>query len=147
MRHNEEQKYASAQNNEMEEAKELEDLQVAETLKETVEIDTPKYLKFRRLVDFHLQSLRNQQIDDKEKLLPLIGQTKLLFKATNDGFKASIFHQKCDNNGPTISIILSEHGEVFGGYTSLPWSSSKQYKPNKDINTFVFSLNITNFIQ
>eukprot|EP01132_Coremiostelium_polycephalum_P008593 gene8593-10573_t len=50
-------------------------------------------------------------------------QWKLLYQATVDGFEASTFHQKCDNQGPTVSIITSSNGNVFGGYTDTPWGS------------------------
>ena len=50
-------------------------------------------------------------------------QTELLYRGSKDGFTAASFHQKCDNKGPNISIIKSEHGLIFGGYTSLSWES------------------------
>ncbi|CDW75453.1 tldc domain-containing protein [Stylonychia lemnae] len=89
--------------------------QIQETLQKLQDQYRPKYIEFRRLVDYHLESLKQQETKDKPKLLPLIvKQCKLLFKATNDGFLAANFHQKCDNQGPTISFILSENGQVFG---------------------------------
>eukprot|EP01084_Bolivina_argentea_P241590 405534_1 len=48
-------------------------------------------------------------------------QYKLLFKASNDGFSANKFHEKCDDNGPTIIIAKSEHNHIFGGYTTQSW--------------------------
>ena len=32
---------------------------------------------------------------------------KLIYRGSRDGFKAIDFHTKCDNQGPTISIIKS----------------------------------------
>ncbi|CDW73405.1 tldc domain-containing protein [Stylonychia lemnae] len=61
-------------------------------------------------------------------------------KGTRDGFQAFDFHKHCDNQGPTISFIKSEHGQIFGGYTSLSWTSANgQYY--KDNNAFLFNLN------
>ncbi len=34
--------------------------------------------------------------------------TFLLFRGSDDGFSAKTFHEKCDNKGPTLSIIRSE---------------------------------------
>jgi BTB/POZ domain-containing protein KCTD9 len=45
----------------------------------------------------------------------------LLYKATKDGFRAINFHSRCDNKGPTISVIKSEQGKTFGGFTNLNW--------------------------
>ncbi|CDW72897.1 UNKNOWN [Stylonychia lemnae] len=110
-----------------------------ELLQIITERDKPKY--FRRLVDFHLNILKNQQVKSfQNNLLPLRGKCKLLYKATGDQFTASSFHQKCDNQGPTISFIQSEHGQVFGGYTSLSWTSPDRVKSQKDNDAFVFSL-------
>ncbi|CDW80819.1 UNKNOWN [Stylonychia lemnae] len=137
---NEEQKQAPAQNNNGNQIKEQVDLQVTKTLQKLVQADRPKHLEFRRLVDIQLESLKNNNINDKAKLLPLTGQSKLLFKATNDGFQASNFHQKCDNQGANISFILSEHGHVFGGYTSISWTSPLQLQLDIDNYAFVFGL-------
>jgi hypothetical protein len=45
----------------------------------------------------------------------------LIYKAKKHGFKINDFHSRCDNKGPTISVIKSEHGKTFGGYTNLSW--------------------------
>eukprot|EP01022_Parablepharisma_sp_SALTPOND_P016743 TRINITY_DN2528_c0_g1_i2.p1 TRINITY_DN2528_c0_g1~~TRINITY_DN2528_c0_g1_i2.p1 ORF type:complete len:436 (-),score=30.75 TRINITY_DN2528_c0_g1_i2:59-1291(-) len=46
---------------------------------------------------------------------------KLLWKGSVDGFEAGMFHMKCDDKGPTLTIILSNHDRVFGGYTTKSW--------------------------
>ena len=40
----------------------------------------------------------------KDKI-PNIGSIGLLFKGSRDGFKAENFHEKCDNKGPTLTLI------------------------------------------
>jgi len=62
----------------------------------------------------------------------------LLFKASVDGLNAVNFHSKCDNKGPTITLIKSEFGQVFGGYISQSWG--KNCNDCTDENSFVFSL-------
>jgi hypothetical protein len=64
---------------------------------------------------------------------------KQLYKATRDGFKSSDFHIRCDNSGPTISLIKSSHGKTFGGYTNLPWHSQNSFIPGTK-NSFIFQL-------
>ena len=69
-------------------------------------------------------------------------QTTLLFKGSRDGFKAVDFHKHCDNKGPTVTIIKSEHGKIFGGYTTVSWTSpyDKYGKSYRDKEAFVFSI-------
>jgi hypothetical protein len=61
----------------------------------------------------------------------------LLWRATKDGFEASVFHKKCDNVKASLTIITSEFGKKFGGFTALPWEGSTC---KVDISAFVFSL-------
>ncbi|CAF0821068.1 unnamed protein product [Adineta ricciae] len=65
-------------------------------------------------------------------------QWQLLYKATRDGFAANAFHTRCDNQGPTITIVQSSNNYLFGGYASTPWSSDGGYK--EDTNAFLFTL-------
>jgi len=60
---------------------------------------------------------------------------KRIYRASKDGFAAATFHQKCDGKGPTLIVIQSNLGNVFGGYTEMPWASSGSYK--FDANAFV----------
>ena len=55
------------------------------------------------------------------------GEWRLLFRASRDGFAASTFHSKCDNKGPTITVVTSG-GNIFGGFTEKAWTS--KYKTN-----------------
>jgi len=62
-----------------------------------------------------------------------------IYKASRDGFTNSTFHQKCDNKGPTVTVIKSKgNGYVFGGYTPVPWAGTGSY--SYDTRTFLFSL-------
>ncbi len=64
---------------------------------------------------------------DKYSLLSLIGQESnsfsLLWRGTRDGFGAEDFHRLCDYKGKTLTVIKNTEGWIFGGYTSVPWSS------------------------
>ena len=59
----------------------------------------------------------------------------LLWRGTRDGFKVSTFHKLCDGKANTLTLIKSTHGHIFGGYTSLPWSSNAGYRT--DITGFI----------
>jgi hypothetical protein len=80
--------------------------------------------------------------EQQEHLNKLYGsnnqQWQLIYRASRDGFTAKRFHQFCDGYGPTMTVIRSQNGCIFGGYTSIPWSSSDQDK--RDGNAFLFTL-------
>ena len=63
---------------------------------------------------------------------------ELLYRGTRDGMSADVFHNKCNNKGPTISIFNNEKGYIFGGYTSIDWTGSGGYKSAPD--SFIFTL-------
>jgi len=71
-------------------------------------------------------------------LVHQIPKLTLLYRGSRDTYKAARFHELCDNKGPTISMIKSKCGRIFGGYTSAPWTSLRGYK--KDEKAFLFSL-------
>ena len=50
------------------------------------------------------------------------GEWRLLFRASREGFTASVFHSKCDNKGPTVTIVKSGVS-IFGGFTEEPWTN------------------------
>ena len=51
----------------------------------------------------------------------------LLFRSSVDGKSVDNFHSKCDNKGPTLSIIETTEGHIVGGYSCAPWKSSGGY--------------------
>lgn len=69
---------------------------------------------------------------------PPLTKWELLYSATRDGFGAGEFHSRCNDKSPTLTIIKSENGSIFGGYTEATWDENCGSK--KDLNAFVFSL-------
>ena len=63
---------------------------------------------------------------------------ELIYRATRDGPTPQNFHDFCDNKGPTIILFKNEKGNVFGGYASISWSNSGEYKSAPD--SFLFTL-------
>ena len=57
---------------------------------------------------------------------------------TKDGETFKIFHELCDNKGPTLTLIKLKNGEIIGGFTPISWDCSSNWK--NDINSFIFSL-------
>eukprot|EP01043_Picozoa_sp_COSAG02_P001641 COSAG02_NODE_35_length_49339_cov_20.375102_15_plen_1443_part_00 len=61
-----------------------------------------------------------------------------LYCASEDGWGADQFHRRCDDKGPTLTVILDSQGYVFGGYTDCAWSSGGGGKRSPD--AFLFAL-------
>ena len=77
--------------------------------------------------------LITKKINKKNKKLII----KLLYKASFDSDKASVFHQKCDSAKNTIVLVETKDGKRFGGYTSCSWKGDCVEKGDK--KAFIFS--------
>jgi len=62
----------------------------------------------------------------------------LLWRGSRDSFFDGAFHRLCDGKANTVTVIKNTNGFIFGGFTSIPWSSSGNYKT--DNSAFLFSL-------
>ena len=47
---------------------------------------------------------------------------KLIYRASEHGYTAESFHECCDDKGPTLIVVKSTNGCIFGGYTTKHWS-------------------------
>ncbi|CAI2193018.1 14100_t:CDS:2, partial [Funneliformis geosporum] len=66
---------------------------------------------------------------------------KLLLRGSRDGFTPEEFHTRCDEKGPTVTILRVENtGEILGGYNPVNWHSNilGNYSPSN--SSFIFSL-------
>ena len=52
----------------------------------------------------------------------LEGEWRLLFRASRDSFDSRTFHSKCDNKGPTVTVV-KKGANIFGGFTEISWTS------------------------
>ncbi len=50
---------------------------------------------------------------------------ELIYRGSRDGTTADIFHKKCDNQGPTLCLYKNNKNNIFGGYSSISWTSAK----------------------
>ena len=65
----------------------------------------------------------NQQYDSKLREWAGDYKWKLLYRASEHEYSGKSFHEYCDNvNGPTLIVIKSSGGWIFGGYTTQLWS-------------------------
>ena len=51
----------------------------------------------------------------------------LLYKISRDGCVSTTFHQKCNNQGPTVTVLYNQQQTVYGGYTSQSWTSRQTF--------------------
>ena len=63
---------------------------------------------------------------------------ELIYRGNRDGSKNSVFHNKCDNQGPTVCLYKNEKGNIFGGYASISWTNSGNGHSAPD--SFIFTL-------
>ena len=63
---------------------------------------------------------------------------ELIYRGSRDGTKSNDFHNKCDNQGPTICLFKNEKGYIFGGYSSISWTSDGNYHSAPE--SFIFTL-------
>ena len=64
----------------------------------------------------------------------------LKFQATKDGWSHGAFHSKCDGVQKLLVVVKCTGGHVFGGYTSVGFSTPYQGTYFNDAAAFLFSL-------
>ncbi len=80
--------------------------------------------------EMFLKSKIIKTIEDQNKLLAFFTEKKvvgaeILYRASENEFLSSKFHDKCDNIPHTVVIVETEHGKIIGGFTSFVWFKTK----------------------
>ena len=73
--------------------------------------------------------------------LERIKEMRLLYRGSRDGHRGADFHSRCNDKGPTLTVIWDDGGRVFGGFTTLSWAGSG-YKDDKQAFLFSVDLNL-----
>ncbi|EXX78131.1 hypothetical protein RirG_017740 [Rhizophagus irregularis DAOM 197198w] len=80
------------------------------------------------------------RLEITDKLISLC-EFRLLFRASRDRHSRDKFHQICNNQSHTVTIVkVKDSNEILGGYNPLEWESSESYGDlvaTKD--SFIFS--------
>ncbi|CAF1577547.1 unnamed protein product [Rotaria magnacalcarata] len=105
-----------------------------------------EYFRLKGLLDILTDTLFPNgtllKLEQKKKLNEFYGKRyqrwELIYKATRDGFDVDAFHSRCNNKGPTMTIIHSTNNFLFGGYTTISWTSDNSYR--SDDTAFLFTL-------
>ncbi|CDW79106.1 UNKNOWN [Stylonychia lemnae] len=66
-------------------------------------------------------------------------QTRLCYRASQDGFNGDLFVNQCRDKGPSVTIVKTKKGKIFGGYNPLSWSQVAADEPTP--NAFIFFQN------
>ena len=128
-------------NNQQNDIKELKKrIEILENkIKETEINDDDFDLKYSNIIqnDIEKEKAIKKWINPFKKI-----KFELLFRMTKDGYKSKDFHECCDNQGPTITLVQTDKNYKFGGYTPYSWKSKIGSSPENDKDTFLFSLNL-----
>lgn len=60
------------------------------------------------------------------------------YTKTTDGATSTIFHNQCDNKGPSVTVIKLANGRTLGGYTENSWHNTGNYRGYD--KAFIFSI-------
>ena len=141
------------ENSDMKKSKEMNRYQMIDEWTEDFNINVKKLLEDNETKLRYTEKLNfmNRRIITKVEELQLIEnqlmkeyptikniEYNLIFRATEHGDSAKIFHEKC-NGGNNLVLIKIKDDIKFGGYTKESWDGENIYK--KDNNAFCFCLN------
>ena len=99
--------------------------------------------KYKNLTIQLIKKINSNIINDEEKIIILnyipanVISTELLFDTDRDGDSINSFKNKCEVKRPTLVIIQTTTGIIFGGYASKAWIEGRSIT---DYNSFIFSL-------
>ena len=85
--------------------------------------------------EFSLFNLLTNEFQKSDKKIMNIS---LLFRASEHDFSADMFHQFCDDKGPTLVIVQNDRDYIFGGFTNCSWKRDRSKRKNK--NDLLFTL-------
>ena len=98
--------------------------------------------KLKETIDSHIMKYNGLNLIEtgvKNRLNKKIKKSRLLFRASENSYKASNFHSKCDGNNNTLTLVKTANGKRFGGFTDAKWDqNNSSYKSGS--NGFIFSL-------
>jgi len=99
---------------------EIEDLATGDTFPKSQILKQPNWKDLKKWLP---KDLSNKKI-------------KLLYNSQKDGANGYTFHQKCDNQGPTYTVIKTKAGKSFGVFLKNSWHSNEGYVYDQDAYMF-----------
>ena len=103
--------------------------------KSAIEVLKIKDLLFESVIltDYEIQQKLLEQLPEWAQ------KPTLIFRGSQNNFRSHAFHQVCDANGPTLTVVKSNYHKVFCGFTEISWSSSDDSKQGSNL-TILLSL-------
>ncbi|GBB97534.1 hypothetical protein RclHR1_00300013 [Rhizophagus clarus] len=90
------------------------------------------------LISSWIQGNKENKIQNKFK--KMYYDFQLLIRGSRDGFTSEVFHEMCDNKGPTITVMrLKNETSILGGYCPINWDIKRREKFEKAPDSFIFS--------
>ena len=92
----------------------------------------------------HLNSFTPLPAKEKASLTQMLSDQRLelgqiLFDSNVFGFNTTVFHQKCDGMGPTVTLLrVKSNNNWIGGYTTVSWKADEDIVG--DNHAFLFNL-------
>ena len=78
-----------------------------------------------------LKFIENAYKNNDKLLKNKIFKPMLLYRATEDGDSSDVFHSKCNYVKNTLTLVKTDKGLIFGGYTTQTWDSSGYKKDDR----------------
>jgi hypothetical protein len=83
-------------------------------------------------------------VSDFPEIFAELGRQRfsLLWRGNRDGFGASDFHNHCDGDANTLTVILDTDGNIFGAFSPVDWQppAKSRYKADPSLTNFLFLL-------
>lgn len=101
-----------------------------------------KLAKFKDRIDSNIMKYNGLKLIEngvKNKLGKKIKKYNLLFRASENNYRAANFHTKCDGRNNTLTIVETKNGRIFGGFTDASWNQNSNGYISSS-NGFIFSL-------
>ncbi|GBC11354.2 carbohydrate-binding module family 13 protein [Rhizophagus irregularis DAOM 181602=DAOM 197198] len=95
-----------------------------------------------KIITYQHVELISKWIDRLEITDKLISsyEFRLLYRASRGGYSHKRFHEICDNQPRTVTLVkVKDSNEILGGYNPLEWKSDEGFSTTKDSFIFSFS--------
>lgn len=124
-------------------------------LKEHMKRELGKYLErnfilkdaiLTSISDYQSTIIKEPELVELKEMLPkqlAAGNLKLLYRGSRDGMAPEVFHARCDNKGPTVTLVKARFNDsanvsIFGGFLDKDWHNKNATIPSTE--SFLFSL-------
>ena len=91
-----------------------------------------KWQEKESLTQYLMQTL----VKDNENAMNKSLSSVVLYDAETDGMTANTWHEKCDHNANTFTLVETEYDHIFGCFASVPFDEKIRKRQN-DFQSFL----------